>query len=179
LKRVHRGDEGLTDIAMGRYPKDSPLVEFVGEVDELVAILGLVRAALRRHQELRPVEEALAKDQRLLMRIAGDIGMGGARKGLDPPLSNDVVEDMDREISELWKKLPPLRRFIVPGPPLEAAAVNWARAVCRRVERRAVELLRQGFLHPEVYRYLNRLSDLLFVYLRHVTMLMGANEEYL
>ena len=86
---------------------------------------------------------------------------------------------MDREISELWKKLPPLRRFIVPGPPLEAAAVNWARAVCRRVERRAVELLRQGFLHPEVYRYLNRLSDLLFVYLRHVTMLMGANEEYL
>ncbi|RLG77323.1 MAG: cob(I)yrinic acid a,c-diamide adenosyltransferase [Thermoprotei archaeon] len=179
MKREHRGDDGFTDIARGRYPKDSPVVELVGELDELVAVLGLVRAVVERDNVLRDLGLELRKHQQLLMRIAGYVALGGEMSSVKPPIDDELVRSVEEEVECIWSRLKPMRKFLVPKGPLEAALMNYARTVCRRVERRAVKLFRDGYIAPPVYKYLNRLSDLLFVYTRYIHHLAGSGEEYL
>ncbi len=178
MKAVHRGDDTFTDIKCGRVPKDSPVIELIGQIDELVAFLGVVRSVLSNDPRLEGLEKSIREHQRHLLRIASYIACGG-KDAANPPIRPEVLRSMEKEIKELWDKLPQLKGFIVPSGPLPATLINLARAICRRVERYASRLAREGYIEKPVYAYMNRLSDLLFVYLRYIIHSLEASEEYL
>ncbi len=178
MKAVHRGDDTFTDIKCGRVPKDSLVIEMIGQIDELVAFLGVVRSALSNDPRLEDLEKRIKEHQRYLLRIASYIACGG-KDAAEPPIAPEVLRSMEEEIRELWGRLPQLKGFIVPSGPLQATLINLARAICRRVERYASRLAREGYIERPVYVYMNRLSDLLFAYLRYVMYMLEASEEYL
>jgi cob(I)alamin adenosyltransferase len=163
---TRRGDGGETDLFGGsRVPKDDLRVEVYGAVDELNAVLGAC-AARTSHQDVRTIVRGI---QNLLFDLGGYLASPDAdrraRSGVPEPQSDDV-EAVETRIDALEAELEPLKRFILPGGCEAAAAFHIARAVCRRAERRAVELHRDDPISEPSLRYLNRLSDLLFVLAR-------------
>ena len=163
------GDGGETGLFGGaRIPKDSVRVATYGEVDELNAALGLARA-------LDPPEFA----DPLLQSIQRDLFTVGAQLATPDPeklrkalsrsgaaLSESDVAALEEAIDDQESRLEPLRNFILPGGAPKAAALHLARTVCRRAERAVVALSRHEQVNPAILRYLNRLSDLLFVLAR-------------
>lgn len=154
-----RGDTGL--IGGQRVPKDHPRVEAYGAVDEVNASLGAARA-LTRETDLVEVFDRI---QHRLFDLGAELATP------KPPETPSAITEAEVKVLEgiidLYQEtLPPLREFILPaGSPL-GAALHVARTVCRRAERRAVTLARREAVNPEIIRYLNRLSDLLFVLAR-------------
>jgi cob(I)alamin adenosyltransferase len=160
---TRRGDAGQTDLlGGGRVAKDDRRVEAYGAVDELNALLG-VCAAASTHADLR---ELLRGVQAALFALGAYLASPDAgrreRAGI-PGVGDADVEALEKRIDALETELAPLRRFILPGGTPAAATLHVARTVCRRAERRAVALDRAETLDPVALRYLNRLSDLLFV----------------
>ena len=163
---TRRGDAGETDLFGGpRVPKDHLRVEAYGAVDELNAVLGLCRARTA-HADLGGI---LERAQGLLFDLGAHLATPDARRreksGVPEPQAGDVGE-LERQIDALDEELEPLRRFILPGGSEAAAAFHLARTVCRRAERSAVALHRSEPFAEAALRYLNRLSDLLFVMAR-------------
>jgi cob(I)alamin adenosyltransferase len=161
-----RGDTGETDLFGGsRVGKDDPRVEAYGAVDELNASIGLC-AATTTYEDLR---SALRTIQAQLFELGAQLASPdadpGARGRVAGPGSEDVI-DLENHIDALERELEPLKRFILPGGTRAAAAFHVARTACRRAERRAVALHRDAPLDADALRYLNRLSDLLFVMAR-------------
>lgn len=163
------GDAGDTSLFDGtRVKKNDARVDTYGDVDELNAWLGLARAA----RVAPAIDEALDRVQRDLFALGARIA-DPAEKIADrvskATLGDDDVERLEQLIDRLEEGLPPLRRFILPGGGAGGAALHVARTVCRRAERRMVSL--QPPLDASLLRYVNRLSDLLFV------MARAANHE--
>jgi cob(I)alamin adenosyltransferase len=163
---TRRGDSGETDLFGGRrVAKDDARVEAYGEVDELNACVGVALAA--------GVEDDVLA---LGVRIQGELFALGAylatpderrrEKGSIPVLNEDHVAHLEQRIDAFEGEIEPLRRFVLPGGSPAAAAFHVARTVCRRAERRVVALDRLDALDAVALRYLNRLSDLLFVLAR-------------
>ncbi len=167
------GDDGTTGlIGNERVAKDSPVIEACGSLDEVNALLGLVRSG-----SLPDAVDAM------LHRVQGDLFTVGAQVAAPANsgtpglrIGDGAIERMEREIDALEERLSPLRHFILPGGSPAAAAVHLARAVARRAERRCVPLVRSGRVEPEIVRYLNRLSDLLFVLARHLNQSQSVPE---
>jgi cob(I)alamin adenosyltransferase len=168
------GDDGTTSLSGGRRLSKTDLrIEAYGTVDELISWIGLIRgdsANIKRN-------EILLFIQNQLMRSAA-----GLARDITNPASRNIVPDPDcpavieREIDEMESKLQPLRSFILPGGKAAAAHCHIARTVCRRAER-AVLRLNEKEETPEVIRkFLNRLSDYLFVLARLVALEI-ENEE--
>jgi cob(I)alamin adenosyltransferase len=168
------GDAGETALFDGtRVRKDHQRVDAYGEVDELNAWLGLVRAA----GVDRPLDDALAAVQRDLFALGAALADPAER--IAPRFRKAHIDDSDVErleqlIDGLETELPPLRRFILPGGAVAGASLHVARTVCRRAERRVVSL--QPPVEAVLVRYLNRLSDLLFVMARAVNRRADAAE---
>ena len=163
---TRRGDAGETDLFGGpRVGKEHPRVEAYGAVDELNAFVG-VCAAMTTYEDLR---SALHVFQEQLLDLGADLASADSRRrerdGAAGPRSEHVV-DLENQIDALEQELEPLKRFILPGGTRAAAAFHVARTVCRRAERRLVELHRDAPVGDVALRYLNRLSDLLFVMAR-------------
>jgi len=163
---TRRGDGGQTDLFGGeRVAKDALRVEAYGAVDELNAALG-VAAAATAELELR---ELLAQLQSLLFALGGSLATPDAahraKSGLPEPKRADV-DELERRIDAFETELVPLARFVLPGGAPAAAALHVARTVCRRAERRCVQLARDEAVDPTCIAFLNRLSDLLFVMAR-------------
>jgi cob(I)alamin adenosyltransferase len=163
---TRRGDAGETDLFGGeRVPKDHLRVEAYGAVDELNAALG-VAAAATGHADVRAL---LAVLQSRLFDLGAHLAAPDperrAKSALPGPREEHVGE-LERQIDAFEAELPPLRRFVLPGGTPACAAFHLARTVCRRAERRAVALGRGEAVEPLVIRFLNRLSDLLFVLAR-------------
>ncbi|HID80532.1 MAG TPA: cob(I)yrinic acid a,c-diamide adenosyltransferase [Ignisphaera sp.] len=177
MKQYHRGDEGYTDVIIGRVSKDSPVIELIGQIDELIAVIGIARSLLSQHEKLRDLDSELKKHQLHLFRIASYLARGG-RGIAECPISSEVLKDVESRIKELSSALPKLNQLIIPSGPLQITIINFARTVCRRVERYASRLLRSGYIEKAVYVYLNRLSDLLYLYMRYAMHLLGVVEEY-
>jgi cob(I)alamin adenosyltransferase len=162
------GDDGTTGLLYGgRISKADPAAEAYGTADEAVAALGLARA-LAPGPALR--EELLAL-QRELFVVGADLATNPEARGkLRPGVSlvtPEMVAALEARIDAIVADHPLPRAFVVPGANPASAALDLARAVVRRAERRAVELRGTGReVNPEVIRYLNRLSDLLFVMAR-------------
>jgi len=154
------GDGGLTDLWSGeRVRKDDIRVEAYGTVDELSCFLGEAKHYVKRPETLAVLEEL----QRDLFRVAGELASRGK------PFTNPIApSDDDRLFGhvERFEKELNLAGFVVPGSTVQSAKIDIARAVARRAERRIVTLGHDSEVSPALRRYMNRLSDLLFVLAR-------------
>jgi len=170
-----RGDAGETDLAGGsRVAKDALRVEAYGAVDELNAFLGVAIAAC--DGTARPLLEDV---QRTLFEIGSALATppDATQSTLSTEGATDAdVRALEDEIDAADEELPPLRAFVLPGGSPAAAAFHAARTVCRRAERRVVALDRAEPLADASLRYLNRLSDLLFVLARGENARAGAGD---
>jgi cob(I)alamin adenosyltransferase len=163
LNRIYTrtGDDGTTALGTGaRRKKYDPRVEAYGTIDEVNATLGLVRL----HTQGAALDEALARIQNDLFDVSADLclaekGPGGARL----TVTDAQVAWLETEIDRLNAELAPLKSFILPGGSPASAYLHLARTVCRRAERIMVALKdKEGVSEPSL-KYVNRLSDYLFV----------------
>src|SRR5690606_37715182 len=163
------GDDGTTGLAGGeRVAKDDPRIEALGNVDETSSAIALV---LAEHDVAPDVRDALLAIQHDLFEIGGELAMPEYRG-----ITATEVERLEHTLDALNAALPPLADFILPGGARSAAACFLARAVARRAERSVWALARHAELNPELLRYLNRLSDLLFVAARRLNRDQGVPE---
>jgi cob(I)alamin adenosyltransferase len=168
------GDEGTTSLAGGgRVPKQSVRVEAYGTVDELIAWVGL----LRDHKENSARRELLIYIQRQLMSCAAALAYDRENdKSIKILPENECVSILEREIDKMEEMLPKLKNFILPGGSILVSYCHIARCVCRRAER-AVFRLNEAEESPEIVnKFLNRLSDYLFVLSRKISLEID-NEE--
>ncbi len=159
------GDKGETGLFGGeRVPKDSLRIETYGTVDELNAVLGVVRS-LKPHIK---IEKILSKLQNELFILGSDLATPVANQNrIIPRIKNSHAIGLEKIIDRLEMELEPLKTFILPGGSPSAAQLHFARTVCRRTERLAVQLSRHETIGDAIGVYLNRLSDLLFVLARY------------
>ncbi len=172
------GDSGSTGLADGRrVPKNHPRIEAYGCVDELNAIVGCVRTAAQAnsHEHISRLDDILNTVQNDLFELGADLATCA------PPDSSRIREEdvlkLETAIDEFNEDLPPLQEFILPGGGAIGSLMHQARTVCRRAERRYLDLLdAEADSAPEGLRYLNRLSDLLFVLGRWSSCVLGEPE---
>lgn len=162
------GDDGTTGLIGGRrVSKDAARIEACGSVDELNAVLGVIRSF--------PLP---GRAFGIICRIQDDLFNIGAGLALPPDLdrgqwgvpaiADENVKVLEREIDECQAVLKPLQHFILPGGHTSGALLHLARTIARRAERRCVTLAREEPVDSQIIRYLNRLSDLCFVLARYV-----------
>jgi cob(I)alamin adenosyltransferase len=169
------GDDGSTGLGGGqRVPKDSPRIEAYGTVDELSSGIG-VAIALGLDARLA---SALAGIQNELFNVGSDLCIleDDKAKMPVPVVEQRHVDALERLMDELQGELTPLDNFILPGGAPGAAQLHVARTVCRRAEREVIHLSRQEAIGPWVVRYLNRLSDALFVMARYENHKRGGRD---
>jgi cob(I)alamin adenosyltransferase len=173
LTRIYTrgGDQGETSLVDGsRVKKNAPRIEAMGAIDEANAAIGLARLHTRAGVSTAESDAMLGRIQNELFDLGADLATPQATKGPDKALriSADQVLRIEREIDLLNAKLSPLESFVLPGGTEVGAMLHLARTVVRRAERLAVALADQEWVNPEALKYLNRLSDHLFVLSRHV-----------
>jgi cob(I)alamin adenosyltransferase len=172
LNRIYTrtGDKGTTALAAGgRRSKHDLRIEAYGTVDETNACIGLVRLHTAGHE----IDAMLGRIQNDLFDLGADLATVETDKPLPyEPLriTQAQVDRLEQEIDRLNGELSVLRSFVLPGGTPAAAALHLARTTCRRAERRVVELMEKPDekVSPEAVKYLNRLSDFLFVASRYV-----------
>jgi len=189
------GDAGETSLLGGeRVTKDCITMQVVGELDELNAALGVTLSVIPSEVDGSLVV-LLRKIQSDLFRVGAEVavvqfvipakaGIQGDMIGrLDPHLREDdiigklEISELEQSIDEMSAALPKLKNFILPGGAAAAAYLHLARAICRRVERALVAFGKKQKLRPELYQYLNRLSDWLFTAARYVNFKLGIKES--
>ena len=162
------GDKGTTGLGDGsRTDKDSLRVEAFGTVDELNSVIGL----LASHQLPGHIARELVEIEHDLFDIGGELSIPG-----HSVVTDQQVERIEQCLDSLNADLEPLKEFILPGGSADAAVCHLARTVCRRAERRVVSLAREENLNAASLRYLNRLSDLLFVMARVLNHASGRDD---
>jgi cob(I)alamin adenosyltransferase len=159
------GDNGETSVIGGRrLPKHHPRIEAYGTVDELIAWIGLLRAA---RQHCVSADE-LIKIQSVLMTCCTVIATDPSAQ-VPEGISIDDTAELEQLIDAMEAHLPALDSFILQGGHTDAANCNIARCVCRRAERALLRLNETEKVDPDIIKYLNRLSDYLFVLTRCLT----------
>ncbi len=164
---TRRGDEGETALfGGGRVPKDHPRVRAYGTVDELNSVLGRAIPTL----EVEEIRERLRRIQHDLFTLGAVLATPRSDDGESgpevPEVPGERIEEMEGWIDDAVETLDPLRNFVVPGGAAGGAELHVCRTVCRRAERAVVSLASAEEVDPDVLPYLNRLSDLLFVFAR-------------
>lgn len=183
------GDGGQTMLASGDFVgKDDLRIDAYGDVDELNATLALVRLEIAREPrragaeaDLEVMDAQLGRIQQELFNLGAELSTPGAADGAASGKKGLMVEDrhierLEQDLDAHNEALEPLRSFILPGGGPIGATCHLARTVCRRAERRVVRLSREQKVRPEAIRYLNRLSDYLFVLGRAVAHRLGDPE---
>ena len=168
------GDSGETALYGGtRVGKDAPRIEAIGTVDELNAYIGYAQTLV----EDTDLSELMAQIQNHLFAVGADLATPATHtKAAEFRIPADFTTAMETAIDTLSEELPPLTNFILPGGCAAGAILHIARVVCRRSERRVVQLANETDVNPEIIRSLNRLSDLLFVLARTVNCRAQAPE---
>ena len=163
------GDKGKTALGDGsRVKKDSLRVHCLGSIDELNSSIGLASVML----PVKPIID-LKPVQNDLLNIGAEISMPGSKKKF---LNKDRILFLEKEIESINKDLPPLEEFILPGGNDLCSRVHMARSICRRAERDLVSLNSKEQISPEVLKYINRLSDYLFVVARLLIQISDSDE---
>jgi cob(I)alamin adenosyltransferase len=171
LTRIYtrRGDDGTTGLADGsRLPKDHVRIEMLGCLDELNSLIGIVIA---HAGQAGPAELAVIQHQ--IFEVGAELAVPASVR-----IRGEEVVWLEAALDRHNAALPPLEEFILPGGDMATAHCHLARTACRRAERRLVELGRTEQINPETLRYLNRLSDLLFVLARVLARRDGGSEVY-
>jgi cob(I)alamin adenosyltransferase len=177
INRVYtrRGDTGQTSLVGGqRLPKNDLRIEAYGTVDELNSFIGLARDSARELPELDRillrVQHELFNLGSILATLPADVHPKQAR------ITTADSEQLEREIDRMNEALPPLRSFVLPGGSRLNAELHICRTICRRAERVSVALAAQTEVDEASLKYLNRLSDALFVWSRWASHQLGAAE---
>ena len=184
INRVYtrRGDTGETGLVGGqRVPKDGARIEAYGTVDELNSFLGSARANIN---QLAVEEPRLALLAAILLRVQHELfNLGSILATLpedvhprQPRVTDAEIAQLETEIDLMTEDLLPLRSFVLPGGSRLDADLHIGRTVCRRTERVVIALSRTESVPPEAIRYLNRLSDALFVWSRWAGRISGGHE---
>jgi cob(I)alamin adenosyltransferase len=172
-----KGDDGTTGLLFGgdRIPKDDLRTEAYGTLDETVAALGLARAELDARRRLGALPPALAEIEPLVLRIQRELFVAGAELAANPVawdrlqdgttrVSAAMVSGVEAVLADYEARIAFPKEFVVAGETRTSAALELARTIVRRAERRAVTLDRAGLVPgPYLLPYLNRLADLLWV----------------
>ncbi|MYC27599.1 MAG: cob(I)yrinic acid a,c-diamide adenosyltransferase [Nitrospira sp. SB0678_bin_10] len=176
------GDAGKTRLAGGQEVwKDSLRVEAYGTVDELNSVIGIARALNAERSKTVANREKLEEYLRWIQNKLFDVGgilataPGETFKNM-PTVTADHVVRLERLIDACQEDLEPLKEFILPGGGKVSGFLHQARTICRRAERLCVSLSREEEVSPELVRFLNRLSDALFVLARWVAKTQGEPE---
>lgn len=171
LTRIYtrQGDDGSTGLADGRrVRKHDARIEAIGDVDELNSVIGLLRA----HLPAEPVIDSILESiQHRLFDIGGELAMPGHTFATDAWATR-----LETWLDEFNAAVPPLQEFVLPGGNVPAAQCHQARAVCRRAERSLIRLSEQNPVNSAALKYMNRLSDLLFVLARVLARRDGGAE---
>ena len=177
---TRRGDDGSTGLLFGgdRVGKDDPRVEAYGTVDEAIAALGLARAELGLKQQYGVLSPGLAGLSELILRLQRELFVVGAELATTPAnrdraeegihrVGPAMVDEIDRVLADMEGHIEMPREFVVPGETRTSAALELARTILRRAERRIVALYREGLIPDgHLLPYVNRLADLLWVLAR-------------
>jgi cob(I)alamin adenosyltransferase len=167
------GDKGTTALVGGtRVSKDNIRVNAYGTVDELISMLGFLRA-----QSITPEQNHdLCYIQQCLMTASSHLASDGSGKKL-PEIKEEDIQMLENGIDRMLSTCPVLHAFVLPAPPASSALCHIARSVCRRAEREAVAVQSQFYVPDNVMKYLNRLSDYLFALSRQLTADSGVKDE--
>ncbi|MBI2590521.1 MAG: cob(I)yrinic acid a,c-diamide adenosyltransferase [Candidatus Blackburnbacteria bacterium] len=172
---TRKGDSGTTALAgsLERVPKDAQRIVVLGSLDELNSQLGVAASFLTESQS------SLLEEVRSIQQDLFEINAEMATRLPELPFlaDSDKARRLERFIDQQEAGLPPLSHFIYPGGSPAGAALHLARSVCRRAEREVVCLSRKEDVNASIARYLNRLSDTLFVMARLANHLAGKPEE--
>lgn len=162
------GDQGQTGLADGsRVKKSSLRIQAIGDIDELNSVLGLAVS----FQPPETVSKVLLQIQHQLFAVGGELSSPGSKK-----VTGEMVGILEGHITAFNGNLP-LDGFVLPGGTVAAAEIQVARSVCRRSERTIVALDATEQVSPDLLRYLNRLSDLLFILARETNRSAGCQES--
>jgi cob(I)alamin adenosyltransferase len=175
-----KGDDGTTGLLYGgaRIGKDDPRTEAYGTIDEAIAALGIARANLGVKDRIGTLPAGLGGLAAMILRIQRELFVVGAELATNPEawdrledgrtrVSATMVQDLERILVELERHIEMPREFVVSGETVTSAALELARTILRRAERRAVALGRDGLVPgPNLIPYLNRLADLVWVLAR-------------
>lgn len=163
------GDDGTTGLGDGnRVRKDSARVEAFGTVDETNSAIGIILAQSSLSERIR---QCLTEVQHDLFELGGELCIPGYEA-----IQQSFIDRVERDLDEFNKDLPPLKDFILPGGGPATAACHMARTITRRAERRTITLQADEDVRGEILRYLNRLSDLLFVIARQLARAENGKE---
>jgi len=173
---TRKGDGGETGLFDGtRVPKSDPRVDAYGDVDELNSVLGAARA-FAQEGEVKALLEGIQKDLLAVGAQLADPKYDPARRKEKTRISEERITEFERMMDRCETDLPPLKGFILPCGTAGGAFLHLARTVCRRAERKVVGVSRNVPIPPIAVKYLNRLSDLLFV-LARVENKRGGEEQ--
>lgn len=185
LTRIYTrtGDKGLTTLVGGeRVPKESGRLEAYGTIDELNAIIGIVRTFLPSYREgfagdFKPYAEMLRRIQNELFDVGSELATppGAEYEGMHK-MGPAEVALLEQEMDRMQKDLQPLKSFTLPGGGILNAFLHQARTVCRRAERVCWAVRRDESISDQLIVYINRLSDHLFVQSRWVAKRLGEPE---
>jgi cob(I)alamin adenosyltransferase len=171
---TRKGDAGWTKLFGGkRASKSSPRITAYGDVDEVIAVLGVAASDLEDGGTI----DLLRKLQSGLHLVCADLANPNLQKQAKR-IEAEHIEALEKLCDEFEEKLPPLKKFILPGGSAAGAALHLSRTVARRAERQIVTLSQEESINPEVLRYMNRVSDLLFLIARWVNHQAGVPEHH-
>lgn len=176
------GDKGQTSLYGGtRVSKASARVESYGNIDELNSFIGFAKSEI--HEE--KVLNQLKKIQFDLFTVGSEsatpvdkLTLANGKSRLSLMISETEIEELENWMDEMEGKLEPLQYFILPGGGKSATSLHICRTVCRRAERSLIFLNETEEVRPELIKYLNRLSDYLFVLARYISKISGEKEEF-
>ncbi len=171
---TRRGDNGTTSLASGqRVPKTNARLEAYGTLDELNSFIGLLMTYV--------TDEA---DINFLLQVQGDLFSIGSVLATDAPdspqvcpVSDVAVNEVESAIDEADARLGEWRGFVLPGGSRGSVVAHICRTICRRMERRLYALEKWDSLNPNIFRYVNRLSDYFFVLAKKINLLQGIEEK--
>lgn len=168
-----RGDTGMTGLPGGvRVSKTNPRVECYGTIDELISQMGFARS-ITEHKEVHDLTKEI---QRELFKVGSAIGTAPESRKPAPVISQDMVDALEAHVHRIEAMPGILGDWSLPGEIPDSAAMDVARTICRRAERLAVSLFEDSVIdNPQILAYLNRLSDLLWLFGRQLELAAGVN----
>ncbi len=168
------GDKGMTSILGGtKLNKHHIRIEAYGTVDELNACIGLLISEI----EVHGLRTELTDIQNYLFVVGSHLAADPENSKFElPTLSEDYTAALEKSIDAMSAQVPSLRYFVLPGGSKTSALAHICRTVCRRAERRVVELASAEFVNPSIVVYLNRLSDYFFMCARYLNHLAGVSD---
>jgi cob(I)alamin adenosyltransferase len=176
---TRRGDKGKTGVLTGeRIEKTNPRIEAYGTVDELIASLGISKVFSEK-----VIADHIHKIQQHLFMVAAELAtpiihFKEKNKLVEGIIQTELIhtQELEHIADEMTAQLPPIRNFVVPGGSKSASFLHLSRTICRRAERSIIRFMKEEEVNPEILRYINRLSDLLFVFARFANVKIGNGD---